>query len=685
MTATVVTENLERVWKIAQVMHVPPAFVDQNYFDFCNVVASYFQIEQVNMPKVDTVAIMGYEDITIDTTKTNERHAEELSQAILNVTWNIRNGLFDLINRVNSFASRALNAGFMPPDNPFLLIAHDNLKRDYFEPITFDASDADVIISNINAYIELLDAEQEGLIDLEKRVFNAAQVSTANVSLLGYGSSGDTVTDLSKLLPDADSIKRQKIEESLAALDFRKRVPKVLFTADYSPSDKLLGSIVGWKRLVDASGYMIKRHDVFSGKDKVWHLSNEDVKANYSSVKDYVKTWVTSFYDDLDDKNVCVLVDRFLEKDSYFFYKVQAYQVQRNVNDSLFNVDTISLRTGGEKARTIYEDVYAMQPDDPFAAEKVSPYPFISQEIFGNTQYDWILAGLNVRASISRKDPIETTRQYSYTDSRLDFLFKRMDDDTFVIPKDMNVASVIKNINDALATYGVMQVIKDLLQETGVTYYFDGFEHDTDQTFRKVGTVDADDSGILSTVMAAIDTENMTLDLTSLATNLPSILNGTAYSTPQTLSAGTTANAAPTELEVPVDPNNSSDPLYAETDVQFINNIPQIDNRHIDLTTFEGISTLIRTIRVYSDLRPNRGAPLASRASEQLSAGKQTVIAAGSVSHATASDAPSSEVNTKTVSPGEEPPGALVGTTNDDPTVKGAESSSSGDPRGEAP
>jgi hypothetical protein len=63
-------------------------------------------------------------------------------------------------------------------------------------------------------------------------------------------------------------------------------------------------------------------------------------------------------------------------------------------------------------------------------------------------------------------------------------------------------------------------------------------------------------------------------------------------------------HAAAAEINVP-DPNMTTDQV-SEDGTQYVNQLPT-SNTIVDLTTYDGMSTLTRTIRLFADEGPNRG------------------------------------------------------------------------------
>jgi len=381
-----------------------------------------------------------------------------------------RNDIYAVINKVNSFIARAKNAGFVPPENPFALAMSFNVGRIGFTRVTPPPNIASKIVGNIKSYITLLDAESSGKLNLDTNVNLAAQLSSATLSLDGFGGSGNTSVDLAKLLPDADEVKAQKAFESLSVFDFTKRIPKLIFTSFYAPDGTPKGVIIGWKKVQDASGYVIKRKNIFDGTEVTYTVDNDHAKEDTGRLREYVKAWVLSFYDNMNHDLVYTFLDSDVPPHGYYYYTLKAYQLQNNIPGSLFSTETSPVFLSSIQKESMRKQIEQLDPGA--GPDTISPYPILSHVLFGDSKFDWILAAINVRSSINRGDPRSTTRKYSYLSAQLDFLFSQSDNGLLIAPKGKDVSKVMNNIETSISKFGVNQVLKDVLQETGALYHW---------------------------------------------------------------------------------------------------------------------------------------------------------------------------------------------------------------------
>jgi hypothetical protein len=605
--------NLSIINDIADAMHVPPITYTSEYYYRCQRAAAY-----LGKPVILSTGLAGASPLPVPPNFQNPFGAILLpwfspvlgvanaNPNLRNAVMAARNNVFEIINKVNAFVARAKNGGFAPPDNPFVVIAEFNEQRTGWTAPDISPTLADDLVFNIGAYLDLLKADSEGKIDLTKSAYVTAQLSSVTLSLAGFGGSGDAASDLLRFIPDMDAVKVERAREALSVLDFKKRIPKSLFTAEYAPDGEVKGVIVGWKRIADASGYVITRRNIFDGKTASYQVSNSQLVAIQTSLEQYLKTWVMSFYDNVPTNTIYSYLDSVVPGDGYFIYKIQAYQVQNQTNNTLFTVPTKPAPLLSQTRDQVRKLMQSLEGADVTTGDTISPYPVLAHLFLGDQKHDWILAGLNIRTSITRGDDRAATRKFSYLAAQLEFLLDQIQAGKFVVPTD--ITQVAQRVNDGIVKFGVTQVLQEILQETGILYYFEGKDPKQDTHFDKVGTSLPQTSNLLSLVMAATDPETATLDLKALATNLPQLLAGDYVGVSDVLGGSTPLPSQPKEVPVP-EIDNPTD-AYSADEVQFLRRLGNLDENHVDLTTFDGISVFVRAIRIISDIGPSRGAPI---------------------------------------------------------------------------
>ena len=631
--------DVEIVNAIADVLQKQKSTIEDWYIDECKWVAQFLTVPVITpatmisalppagqTPSASTSsqvrAIVGMfgritSVITPTSNPTNNDNSVACAQAIANVK--------ALIENICTFATKAKNSGFSPPDNPFAIIAQMNADRgDSFDPINVSTNYASDLVFNIKAYVDLLEAERQGGINFaSKDPINQAQLAHISLSFNGLGGSGNVAADIMAFMPDSDQVKQNIAAQELAVLDFTKRVPYILFTLGYNNGSKK-GILLGWKKIPDATGFLINRHATFSIASNQINITNDDIKKTTDSYLDYAKTHALSYLEDIDEKSVQLYFDEDMVDDELYTYTLQAYQKQSKAG-TLFSIKTKEVQSSLPLEGNILDVLIKMDPgvrqiigwNKPQNGQEatpryqinpstISPWPAYAQCILGNSSYDWLLAAVNIRASVSRKDARTTTRQYSYLNASSDFLKMQMGAGNFVQPEN-GVAELISKVEDSISTYGIVQTMLEIFQETGISYYFDGRDPADTSPFDKAGTDSLKTSSIFSIIGSAIDPETATVDIRVVANNMAQLSSaqGGTLSAGTVLGQGQKTSVNPSELSVP-EQSNATDSLSSEDSLQFISKLGKMDDSIVDLTTFEGISRLMRVIRIFSDFGPDK-------------------------------------------------------------------------------
>ena len=436
------------------------------------------------------------------------------ADAILSVALAAKAKVLDMVHYVGDLIARAKGQGYVPPANPFVAIAEENFAREIFRPVAFGGrwGVATDLFNSLTKLVEIVRAELAGALTVTKVATDPAQISSFSISTAGVdGVSGEN--GLLSFFPDADTLKRKAALDALAALDFKARTPRLVFTAEYSQNDDKMGVIVGWRRIRDASGYVVKRRDIFSGREKTVRLDSKRVEIDSANVRSYVSDRVLSFYDNVDPMNVFSFVDDSVEPNRIYTYNVTAFQLSDVGKDFIFSVKTIPLYMSTDQLQKVSNEIVHLAGSDAQSRgidpDSLSPYPAISKAIYGDQSYGWVLAAMNVRLAFERGESPERTRSYSYIGSKISFLKGEIGRGLFVIPADLS--SIEKNIIDAVSKFGVTQTMTEVLDKTGMLFFFG--EKDTlggsDPGFvPRIGA----ETGILANILSAIDPETATVD-----------------------------------------------------------------------------------------------------------------------------------------------------------------------------
>lgn len=628
---------------IADVMQSPPVPVTSLHASKCSWVATFLNAPVTSRlpaisPAAPVLSNVNFINNVVRSVLSGDRQAvtNSLTQPRIwtgdshdvSIAYAAQAQVMAIAERVCDFSDRAKLAGLEPPSNPFVMIARYNGAR-IASPtarIQAPAAELSAVVFNIKAYVDLLEAYDGGALSVENGTVNVAQMTHVGLSFNGLGGTGNPAADIKTFLPSADALKKEAARQALEVLDFSKRVPYLLFTADYRPraDGPSQGTLVSWKKIPDASGYTVWRRAIFSGHEQSFDVDNASLVASSAALLPYARSFAVSFFDNVDNRLVMIYRDSFdRSENEYYIYTVTAYQIRSTNQASSFSVDSVPVTLTPVAKQSIGQLIRKMSNWPNFTIvgwdssgtpikdyndfqETISPWPAFAQYVYGDSSYDWVLAAMNIKASISRGDDRTITRQYSYLNAHSRFLEAQADAGKFVKPAD--ISRVVQAINASIQKFGVSQTIQSMLDDTGITFYFEGRDPPEDAIFRRAGQLSTATSKLFATVASAIDPDTATMDIKHLATNMSALLQQQLLDVASTtLAPGTVTTSKPTQIAVP-DPEESTSSA-AEGSLQFINRLGDLQDSVIDLTTFDGLSKLMRVIRIMSDFGPDRLPP----------------------------------------------------------------------------
>ncbi len=494
-----------------------------------------------------------------------------------NVIFSARNNVFDVIAISSELAPFSNDASLAKRRNPFVAIGSMTDVPD--QQTSLD------LVELMSRYAALVPKDGSGLVSAGDEV-TALQMSSATVSLPEDEQSSGPALGSNVLEIELFSTAFERL------LDFKRRVPRVMFTADYSPSSKREGSLVGWRRVGDASGYIVERKEIFTGEMKEFVFTNSDMAARRSTLGKYVSSWVLSFYSGVIVDDVCFFLDTDIDQDREYLYSVSAYQDVSIAPTEIFSVPMRSAHmTNQQKDRVRNLITSVMKPktveafDDSFN-DGVSPYPFIAQVMFGNSDLDWMIAAINVTASRARKDPPEVVGSYSFLAAKVSDLFAAMDRGDFFVPR--NFGDIVSAVEGSIVASGVSQTVSDIMRDSGVVAFFEG-----DSSFFK----GSEKKTFIETVLSAIDPDSATVDMGRISSLVIDRLAGVP---PSKLFFDKSLSSKASEIDVPGE-LNVTDNVFSEDAVQFFGTFGRAGANVVDLVTVEGIGTFVRALRTISD------------------------------------------------------------------------------------
>lgn len=492
----------------------------------------------------------------------------------------VRAAVVGQITRVRFVTALAVSRGFLLPDDPFPRIDEINSQRQIFAPLGIDATEDGTILQSVKDLTKITREFDLGIVDFSGHQ-PAAQLAHFEVSVDGISNqSGDPLVDILGYQPDGNFIKRKQALDSLAQLDFSKRKPYLLFTADVVVGGRRTGgTIVCWNKMRDASGYIISKREVFTATDFApATLTAAAVQASTDSLMAVPQfRQILSFYDWIGPNDAVALLDSSNSPGSLYMYSISATQTKAPANRSLFDVPMNSLYLSTSQAANVQNLIQAELASHRLSGsvDAISPYPALAEVIYGDPGYGWVLAGCNTLASTRRGDSLDDIRGFSYIGAKASALLAAAAAGRMSLPVD--VAQVHGGVDDGVAAFGISQVILGVLDGTGVTLFSSG--KDDPLGFQPTQQSLQDVTGGLSRILAAIDPASALLDPTVLAASLTTRLvsGGQVRYSPTGIPA-TGQSAGDLERDLGTDP--------------------------IDLTTYAGISDLMRLIRTVYDFYP---------------------------------------------------------------------------------
>jgi hypothetical protein len=274
-------------------------------------------------------------------------------------------------------------------------------------------------------------------------------------------------------------------------------------------------------------------------------------------------------------------VDQSSQPGTLYSYAISGIQNRAPAGTSFFDTSLSALYLSpaqAQQVRTLIATDVALlsSGSDP---DTVSPYPAISQVVYGDPGYGWILAGCNVLGSKRRGDSADETRSLSYIGSKASVVLSEAAAGRMFVPNDINLVHTA--IDAGVSSYGISQTILSVLDGTGVTLFASkkddplGFQP-TQQSLESV-------SRGLARILGVIDPETATLDPHALAATLSTPLNSAQQPKYSPLSV-----PASSSVRVPDE---------AALDRAFGTGL-------LDLTTYSGISRLMQIIRTVYDFYP---------------------------------------------------------------------------------
>lgn len=495
----------------------------------------------------------------------------------------IRSALLNAFARAAEVSAIAAARGFLLPDNPRPRLDEINAARRLFDDISVSAVEDRELRESTVDLITVARKFDEGSVSFNEHR-PAAQLASFEVSVDGISQqSGDPLVDILGYQPDADFVKRKQALDALARLDFSKRKPYLLFTADVVTSGRRQsGTIVCWLKMRDASGYTLSKRDVFTGINFVPStLTAEAAQASTDTLlADARFNQITSFYDWVGRDDVVAVVDTSGQPGTLYSYYVSGIQRRAPANSSMFDVPMSSLYLSAAQAESVRAAVAAdaTRLGSGSSPDSVSPYPAFSQAVYGDPGYGWVLAGCNMLGARRRGDSDDQVRSFSYLGSRSAVLLAEAASGRMFVPNDLH--QVQAAIDSGVSSFGIAQTVLSVLDGTGVTLF--AAKKDDPLGFRPTQQSLESVSAGLARILSVIDPESALMDPVLLATSLSTRVNSSTQSR-------YSATPVPASGSAAIDAQTLAAAFGSDV---------------MDLTTYLGISRLLQVIRTIYDFYP---------------------------------------------------------------------------------
>lgn len=495
----------------------------------------------------------------------------------------IKGRVLDQLARASVVAAIGRSRGYLLPDDPLPRIEELNRSRRYGQPLQITQEEDDQLERAVYELSKIALAYDAGTLTFD-RSSPAAQLAAFEVSVDGISrQSGDPLADILGYQPDGDFVKRKRALDALSLLDFSKRKPYLLFTADFIRDGRRQdGTVVCWQRMRDASAYTISRRDVFAMIDLPdVSLTNASLEASTAELRtnpEFIQ--VTSFYDWLGPDDYLAFVDLSTRPNTLYSYSLTGLQARSPGAPAVFDVPTQALYLSAAQIDQVREAIvddlrrFGRDPDPDTA----SPYPAIARAVYGDDGQGWVLAGVNVLTSQRRGDGPDSIRRLTYVGARTSDVLSLASSGKLVVPAD--ISTVHAAIDRSISAFGVSQTLLSVLDGTGTTVFISGKDDPTGLASTTSSALQ-DATGGLAKVLSTIDPQSAVIDPHVLAAALssPTGQGSKVVYSPRTIPAVAGAVSRPSLESVLGD-----DP--------------------IDLTTYLGIARLMLLLRYLYDFFP---------------------------------------------------------------------------------
>lgn len=415
-----------------------------------------------------------------------------------------RSCILERYKAITAVAPKARAAGLLVPDDPIQLLDMLNNGREVLRQIS-ENSEYVKVLNDVTTLNDLAIKELKHEIDFSRRAM--PQPTSVSISFNGIGGLPSAVVD-------SDILKRQQAFNKLAEINFNKRKVRMLLAVERK-KDLATDIFVCWRKLRDATGYKLSVRNVFAETSKEFDLGAPVFSSLPDADASFMREKVMPLFPSLTESDVVVSVFRDIPSDLLYSFRVKAYQKIATGKCDIFRVKTNRLSLSSSEIASIPDMIKKFGALDP---SDLTPYPFISELIYGDSGFGWLLAGVNVLGSFERGEDAATVRGYSYLGADVKFIMEKIISGKFFIPVDRN--EMVSKFDQSIQSFGLPKTLADVLEKTGVLFFFDEREHFDVDTVVFDQEAALTETSLLSTVISSIDPSSLTVNPQNVYSNV---------------------------------------------------------------------------------------------------------------------------------------------------------------------
>jgi hypothetical protein len=353
------------------------------------------------------------------------------------------------------------------------------------------------LLTDLVTLADLVQREESG-----ERVINRMPVPQAESFSIFFNGIGGLPSNVI----DANVLKRQQAFDKLSGLTFSKRRPRALFLCERKHDGKV-SLVLGWRRMKDATGYMVRARDVFQDELEEFDAGPAAFSSLDPGVVDFYRRNVAPLFPSLTENDVALFEVDGVRENCLAAMSVRAYQKISSGKNDLFRAKVNRLSVTEKDLGAIGSEMARFAGS---SLNDVTPYPFIADFLYGDSSLGWMLAGLNTVASFERGEGLESVTSYSYLGARFTTVSALIKAGKFFVPVDKDEA--VKRFDSSVSNFGLARTLAEVLEKCGVLFFFDERENFDVSSLMFDTEAASLETSLLSTMIEAIDPSSSMVD-----------------------------------------------------------------------------------------------------------------------------------------------------------------------------